>query len=412
LKVLLLSQFFAPESRTAPMNLAAVAGDLQRSGHEIVVLTGFPNHPFGRTYDGYRQSLRQWDEVDGVRVLRVPLRPYHGLSAIGRAVNYCSFALSASLIGAPTLRDFSADVILVYLPPLTNWLPLRILRMTQRAPAVCWMTDMWPEALVAAGARVRPGVLRSIRHLEDSVYRQLSIICVNSPGIKRKLIEKGVSEDKIEVIVDWADEEMFRPAEHDPELARDFGMAGKFNVVYGGNLGPAQGLATAIEAAALLKDIEDFQLVLIGDGEEKTALMEMATARGVNNVRFVPRQPMKEIHRFFALADVLVLHLKDDPLYELQIPSKTMAYLACGRPILCAVAGNAAAVVDQAGAGICTRPGDAVAMAAAIRRLHNMSAQERQHLGDRGREEYLAKYTRRTQVARFEEVLRVAVGAP
>jgi glycosyltransferase involved in cell wall biosynthesis len=411
LRILILSQFFAPEARTAPTNLAALAADLQRSGHEVVVLTGFPNHPFGKIYEGYRQSLRCWDEIDGVRVLRVPLYADHSLSAVRRAMNYGSFALSASLIGAPLLRKFHPDVIFVYIPPLTTWLPLRIFRAMFQVPAVCWMTDLWPEALEAAGARLSPMTRRAVSRLEQATYNQLAVVCVNSPGIRRKLVEKGLSESKIEVIVDWADETIFRPAERDPGLAQVVGMAGKFNVVYGGNFGPAQGLVTAVEAAAFLADVPDFQLVLIGDGEEKPLLEAMVADRSLTNVLFIARQPMSEIYRFFALADALLMHLKPDPLYELQIPSKTMAYLACGRPILCAVSGDAAAVVEQAGAGVSSPPGDAAAMARAIRHMQNLPEIERRRMGERGREAHLAHYTRSVQVARLEQVLRTVAGS-
>jgi len=130
--VLLLTQFYWPEVRSAPNNLAALAEDLQRSGHQVTVITGFPNHPFGKIYDGYWQRLRQWDDVGGVPVLRVPLYAGHSLSSIRRMLHYGSFALSAASIGAWTTRRLDVDVILVYLPPWTNWLPIRVLELVHR----------------------------------------------------------------------------------------------------------------------------------------------------------------------------------------------------------------------------------------------------------------------------------------
>ena len=411
MKVLLLTQFYWPERRTAPFNLATIAESLQDRGHEVLVLTGFPNHPFGRLYDGYRMRWRQWDEVRGVRVLRLPLYPSHSLSGLKRALHYGSFALSSATIGAWLSRRFEADVLFVYLPPLTNWLPIRVLKALHGVPAMYWITDLWPEALQAAGARIPPWLARAIQRLDTAVSRQARLICVNSPGLKELLLGKGVAEDKVEVITDWADEELFFPVPPDPDLARQHGLDGKFNVMYGGTIGPAQGLDTVLGAAELLRGQADLQFVLVGSGEDKERLRRLAGERGLDNVLFLPGQPMDQIHRFYALADVLLAHLSPDPLYEVQIPSKIMAYMACGRPILCAIAGAAAAVVEPSGAGICCPPGDPQAMAAAIRRLAALSRDERERLGAAGREAYLGQYTRAVQAARIEGLLRGVAAA-
>ena len=406
MKILLLTQFYWPETRSAPTNLAAVSEYLQSKGHEVVVITGFPNHPVGRVYDGYKQSWRCWDDVRGVRVLRLPLFTDHSLSVAKRALHYASFALSSATIGGWLTRKFKADALFVYLPPLTNWLPIRVLRMIHRIPAMYWVTDLWPEALVAVGARIKPWKRRAIQSLDDAVNRQAALICVNSPGLKKKLIEKEVSPDRVEVIEDWADESLFFPTEPDLRLAKKYGLARKFNIIYGGTLGPAQGLGTVLEAAELLDDLPDLQFVLIGGGEEAPNLMQSAEKRKISNVIFIDRRPMKEIHRFFALGDVLLTHLNPDPLFELQIPSKTMAYLACGRPVLCGISGAAAEVVEDAGAGLCCKPGDAQSMADAARTLYALTSEEREEFGKRGRATYLRKYTRAVQAAKIESLLK------
>lgn len=410
MRILLLTQFYWPEVRTAPVNLAAVAESLQESGNEVLVVTGFPSHPFGRVYDGYRMSWRQWEEVRGVRVLRVPLFPDHSLSMVRRAWNYSSFAVASASIGAWLTRTFRADVIFVYLPPLTICLPVSVLRLLHRAPAVFWITDLWPDGLIAAGANIKPWLARGIGLLGTAAYRQAALICVNSAGTKRRLMEKGVAEDRLEIISDWADETLFFPSEPDARLAQEFSLADRFNVMYGGNLGPAQGLDTVIEAAALLQSLPDLQFVFVGDGEDEPRLRRLVERHDLRNVRFIPRQPMEEIHRFYALADVLLIHLNPDPMYELQIPSKTMAYLACGKPILCGVSGDAAAVVEGADAGICSAPGDAVSMARAVKKLYALPASDRELLGKNGRRVYLARYTRAVQAARIESLLSMIAG--
>lgn len=409
MNVLLLSQFYWPEVRTAPTNLATIAEDLQRSGHRVTVITGFPNHPFGKVYAGYRQRLRQWEDVRDVQVLRVPLYADHSLSAARRFLHYGSFALSAATIGAWTTRKLDIDVILVYLPPWTNWLPIRALEALHGAPLVYLVTDLWPEAFGSIGRRLKPWQHRLLDRLVRATTRRAATICVNSPGYKPLLAQRGVPEEDLEIVYDFVDETVFYPAEREAELAREYGMNEKFNVIYGGNLGAAQGLDTLLRAAQRLRDVDDLQLVFIGDGTDEALLKQQAEERRLANVRFVDRQPMSEMHRFFALADCLILHLVPSPLYRLQLPSKTIAYLACGKPIVCGVAGSAAGVVEEAGAGLCCEPGDAEGMARTVRQMYELPHERRAQLGENGRVAFLRKYSRREQTAKIERALERAV---
>jgi len=294
------------------------------------------------------------------------------------------------------------------LPPLALALPVSIMRRFHDIPVVYWMTDIWPEGLLAAGVTMTSLTYRFLRTLETLVYRQATNILVNSPGFKEHLIERGVPAPKLEVLVDWAEEGLFFPAQADERLARECSMDGMFNVVYAGNLGTAQHLETVIGAAELLRESKDIQFVFIGDGTDKSNLVRKVNERNLGNVIFVGRQPLDEIHRFLALADVLLIHLRDDPTYRMQIPSKTIAYLATGKPILCAVSGSAADLVAGAGAGVTCPPEDPQAMATKIQLIYGKSRAERMAMGQRGRATFLSNYTRELQVARVKAILRQA----
>ncbi|MCL0086442.1 glycosyltransferase family 4 protein [Thermodesulfovibrionales bacterium] len=189
-------------------------------------------------------------------------------------------------------------------------------------------------------------------------------------------------------------------------LAAEHGLAGQFNVVYAGNMGFAQALDTVIEAAQQLSDLPEVQFVFIGDGVDEARLRQMVAQRQVSNVRFLGRQPAERMPHFFALADLLLVHLKRDPLFEITIPSKTLAYMACGRPILMAVAGDAADVVRDAGAGLTCAPQAPKALAGAVRTLYAMPAAERERMGEAGREAFLNHYTRRVLMDRYEALFR------
>ena len=406
MQILLLTQFYSPEVRTAPTNLASLAEDLQAKGHDVTVITGFPNHPFGRIYDGYRLKLWQWDEIRGVRILRLPLFPDHGQSKWRRMLNYGSFALSAMTLGAFFARNIKADVLFVYFAPLTIGWVSALFKRLYRMPVVYWVTDLWPENLQATGVQLGTRAGAAIRRFEKWGYRQAETICVNSPGFVSNLVEKGVSTTKVEVVEEWADESLFFPSEPDEELREQFGFAGKFNIVYGGNLGTVQYLSTVVEAAQLVQDLEDVQFVFIGDGNDKENLKGQVESLGLCNVSFIPYQPIEQIHRFFALSDALLVHLKREPIFTLQVPSKVIAYLACGRPVICGMAGTAETIVTEAQAGLCCPPEDPQSMAEQVRALYAMSQSEREAMGARGRQAYLTRYTRHIQLDRFEQVLK------
>lgn len=401
MRILTLSQWYLPEPE---IKIHLLGRDLAARGHSVTAITGFPNYPQGRVYPGFRQRLWQREEMNGVRVVRLPLFPDRGRSAWKRAANYLSFAASAAVLG-PALSG-PADVAWVYHPPLTVAIPALSLSWLRRVPFVYEVQDMWPETLPATGMVSNPRLLSAVRRFADLAYRHAAAITVISPGFRENLIEKGVPAEKIHVIPNWADEEVYRPLPRDPALAAAHGLEGRFNVIFAGNMGPAQALSTAVEAASQLRDLPAVQFVFIGDGLDVPELQRMVEARGLDNVRFLGRQPAERMPEFLALGDALLVHLRRDPLFEITIPSKTLSYLACARPVICGVAGDAAEVVRDAGAGIVCPPEDPAALADSVRRLYAMAPEERERMGRDARAAFLGRYTRRVLVDRYEALLR------
>ncbi len=400
MKIVILTQYYPPEPIPRPHELARGLAD---RGHKVLVITGFPNYPLGRLYPGTHLRFWRQDTLDGIRILRVPLYPDQSRSPLRRVFNYGSFAASAALLGS--ILGGPADVMLAEHPPLTIGLAAWVLGRVRRVPFLYKVNDLWPESVEATGMVRNPSLLKLMGRLERFVYRRAGAIAVISPGFKKNLVGKGVVPDKVHVIPHWAEESLYRPVPPDDELARDFGMTGRFNVVFAGQLGLAQGLDVVLDTAEKLSDLADVQFVLIGDGTDADRLRRRAEEKGLGNVRFFGRQPAERMAYFFALADILLVHLKRDPLFEITIPGKTIAYLACGRPILCAVAGDAAEVVRDSGAGLVCRPEDPVALAQAVRDLYMMPGEQRETMGQAGRRGFLANYTRALSVDRYEKLL-------
>ena len=400
MRILFISQWFAPEPFFKGLPFARALRD---RGHEVEVLTGFPNYPGGRLHPGYRIRPYQCEIMDGIPVHRVPLYPSHDQSAIRRIANYASFALSAATIGPAVVRK--ADVAYVYHPPATVAMPAVALRILRGIPFVYDIQDLWPDTLAATGMLRNRLALRLVGGWCRATYRLAARIVVLSPGFKRMLVSRGVPAEKIEVIYNWCDESGDRDAGPNSDLPQRLGVAGRFTIVFAGTMGKAQGLDAVLDAAQRLRDeLPEVQFVLVGGGVEVERLRAVADQMALRNVRFVPRVPMAEIGKILALADALLVHLVDDPLFTITVPSKTQAYLAAGRPILMGVKGDAADLVRKADAGICFQPEDPGDLCRAVKSLYALSPADRQRLGENGRTFYQRDLSMSQGVTHFEHV--------
>ena len=407
MRVLLLTQWFPPEPQRL---LLEIALSLRDAGHEVTVLTGFPNFPAGKLYPGYRLRFFQREQIEGVPVIRVPLYPDHSRSAIKRALNIASFAFSAAILG-PWLIP-RVDVIHVIHPPPTVALPAWILSRVKGVPFTYEIQDMWPETLRSTGMVHSERVLGWIGRFAKWAYSRAAAIRVISPGFRDNLVAKGVPAEKIHVISNWVDTDFYRPLDPDPQLAKQLGLAGRFNIMFAGMMGPAQNLETVVEAASLLDDLPDVQFVLVGDGNDVPRLRQLVERRGLANVKFLGRFPSEEMSGLYALADVLLIHLRDDPLFRITIPHKTFEYMASEKPILAAVEGDVAAVVQAAGAGLTCPQGNPKALAETVRRFHAMPAAGRQAMAANGRRVACECYARGAVTNQIVEMLQaVAIGA-
>ena len=252
--------------------------------------------------------------------MRVPLFPDHSRSPLKRAWNFISFALAAALIGFWLVPR--ADLVYVVHPPLTVGGPAWLFSRLWRVPFVYEIQDMWPETLRATGMVSNRRVLDTVAWFAKRVYARAAALRVISPGFKRNLVEKGVAADKVAVHSNWVDTEFYKPVARDPALADELGLTGKFNVMYAGALGLAQGLDTVLDAAERLSGDPDVQFVLVGDGADADRLREEVSARGLTNVLMPGRFPGEAMSDLYALADVLLIHLKDDPSSGSRSPTK------------------------------------------------------------------------------------------
>jgi len=407
LKILFLTQWFEPEPIFKGV---AVAKALAARGHQAEVLTGFPNYPGGRLYPGYRIRIRQRETMDGIPVTRVALYPSHDSSAVRRAANYASFALAGATIGAALVG--TPDVVYAYHPPATVAVPAMAIRAFRGAPFVLDVQDLWPDTLAATGMVSSRRLMAAAGWFCRLAYRRAARISVISPGFKRSLVERGVPADKVEVIYNWGRETDSAQDTAGAPILLESGVGRHFTVVFAGTMGRAQALSSVLDAAGIVAArAPQVRFVFVGGGIEVDALKTRAAEARLPNVVFLPVRPAAEVAPLLGAADVLLVHLRDDPLFAITIPSKTQAYMEAGRPILMAVRGDAAALVTDAGAGICVPPEDPSALAEAVWKLAATPADTLSEMGARGRAYYWKHLSFAAGVDRLERLLVAAANA-
>jgi glycosyltransferase involved in cell wall biosynthesis len=405
MKILIVTQWYPPE----PMKIyGELANTLHDLGNEVTVLTGLPNWPSGVLFPGYKPKLWQEEQMNGIRVIRVWLYPDHSRSAIKRTLNLVSFCFSSMLL-SPFLCS-RPDIIYLVTPPITAGVAVMLLSKIWRVPYVLEIQDMWPESLRATGLVSNPMALRLVSAAARILYRHSSGIRVISNGFRKNLLGKGVPGSKVHVISNWVDTECYRPVSAETGSESETIFAGKFTVMYAGTIGLAQGLEVVLDAALLLRDDPGIQLVLVGDGLELDGLRARAAREQIANVKFLGRLPGERMPGLFACADVLLVHLRPDPLFSLTIPHKIFAYLATGKPVLAAMDGDPAAVIENAKAGLTCSPGDAAAMAEAVKRFFGMSAEERATMGCNGRRAACESFGKEQLVGQINKLLARVLG--
>jgi colanic acid biosynthesis glycosyl transferase WcaI len=287
MRILMITQWFEPEPAFKGL---AFASALRDRGHQVRIMTGYPNYPGGVLYPGYRIRGVSHEIMDNMLITRLPLYPSHSQSRMGRMLNYGSFMLTAAIYGL--LIRFRPDVIYVYHPPLTVDLAACIIAKLRRIPLLVDVHDLWPDTLAATGMITRRSTLAFIGAAAKRVYRRAAVVTTCTPGFRERLLTRGLAPEKVRLIYNWCNEKaLAQRTSQPPEMLAQ--LRGKFTVVYAGNMGPAQNLSCVLNAAAKIRATRtDVAFVFVGGGIEVEALKEKARVLGLANIHFLPQMPM------------------------------------------------------------------------------------------------------------------------
>jgi colanic acid biosynthesis glycosyl transferase WcaI len=410
-KILYLSQYFPPEMG-AP---AARASELSRhwvdAGHEVTILTGFPNHPTGVVHPGYRKKLRRLvmrEHVGKIDVVRTWLLPFPNRKAYERILNYSSFCLSAATTGMCVSRP---DVLIASSPQLLVALAGWWLSWINCVPFIFEVRDLWPESLAAVGVGAPDSLLhKTLTHIAGFLYRNAEHIVVVTHALRDVLVKSwSVPADKISVIENGVETDVFRPRDSQP-LRRELDAENQFVVSYIGTMGMAHGLETLIEAALELQRASPSVLfLLVGEGAEKQHLMNLAHSQGLTNLRFLDQQSRNKVPDYISAANACLVLLKRSEIFKTVIPTKLLEFMSCARPVILGVDGVAREILENAQAGIYVQPEDPAALARAITRMASNPA-ECDIFGKNGRRRILTHFSRKQTAQEYIAVLERVLG--
>lgn len=399
MKILLVTQYFYPEN----FKSNDIAVELTKRGHEVTVLTGLPNYPEGKIHQSYGFFKRTNENYQGTNVIRTWLVPRGKGGGVRLFLNYFSWAFFASIRAFFLSFQKKFDVIIVHEPsPITQGFPAIVVKKIQKIPLHFWVLDLWPESLTSAGGINNKFVLSLFTNLVKYIYNNSDKILISSKGFATSILAKGNHKEKLIYFPNWAEDSILK-GDSDypiPNLPKGF------KIIFAGNIGVAQDVKAIIDAALILKEKLDIHFVFIGDGRSKIQLENFVYENNLNKtVHFLGRFPLDSMKTFFNQADVLLVSLKDELIFNVTVPAKLQAYLCTKKPILGMLNGEGATIIKEANCGLCVNAGDSIELAKKIIEFFQMTNDNRNILGANGFKYFEENFTLNKCIDDLESII-------
>lgn len=366
MKILFITHYFPPEVNAPANRTHEHCRRWALDGHDVTVITGVPNHPRGVIFEGYRNRWRQEEQIDGIRVIRTWMYVTPNSGFARRVANYLLFALLATWAA---LRAPRPDLVIATSPQFFVGVAGALASRLRRLPFVLEIRDLWPKSIVELGQLSDGPILSALEALERWLYRSADGVVVNTRTFREHITARGVSDDAVELVYNGIDPTRFSPRPPAPSLLRAHGLEGKFTIAYVGTLGLAHGLELLIDVAERMRDRDDLHFVLIGDGADRAKLEQEIARRSLGNVSLLGLQPRDAMPDWIASIDLLLVMLRDLPVFETVIPSKIFEFLAQERPVVLAARGEIRRMMDEAGGALVIDPENEDQLVSAIERV-------------------------------------------
>ncbi len=371
MRILYLSQYFPPEAGATQTRAYEMASNWIHLGHSVTMLTEFPNHPSGIIPLKFKGKCYELSNSEGIDILRVWVKASPIKNFRNRMLFYLSFMFNAILAGF-FLTKGKYDFLYATSPPLFVGGAALVLSYLKRTKLVFEVRDLWPESAVALGELTSPKAISWATKLEEACYRRSIQVVVVTHGIYNRLVQRGISPEKLIVIPNGANIAMFGYEPQSREnIRKELGLEGKFLAIYAGIHGLAQGLDTILDTARFLQDYSNIHFLLIGDGPKKKEILSLAKEYNLPNLTLLPEKPREQIPGYLSAADIALVPLKKAEIFTGALPSKIFDAWACERPVLVSIDGEAREVVESVQGGVFVPPENPTIMAETIIKLMN-----------------------------------------
>lgn len=401
-KAVFICQYFPPEQAPIGVMLRELAEDMVNHGHRVTVVTGFPNHPSGEIFPGYKRRLFSIVRQGGIRIIRCYLHVSPSKTIISRSLSFISFGISSFMA---VMIFENPDLLFVVSPPLSNGLTAIMLKGVKKCRYLFNVQDIYPDAAIHAGVVKHSWLVGILGKLEIMIYREAHKVTVISDGFKQNLVSKGVAPQKIEVIYNWIDSAEIVPKPKENPFASRHGLIGKFVILYSGTIGVVSGAEIMIECAQMLSNHPDVLFLMVGEGVVKERIRTIAGQKGLRNILLLPFQPREILSEVLSCADITIVTLGKNK-GKSSVPSKVLGYMAAAKPVVASLDldSDTARFIDRARCGICVPAGDAAGLTVAISTLYGDPARVAT-MGQNGREFLLKHCERESATAQYQKLM-------
>ena len=407
MNLLIIHQAFTSPSEAGGTRHFEFAKNLVARGHRVSIIASQLSYLTGDRVGAASTPGDRPEEHDGVRVVRAYTHPSLHKSFTWRLFTFFSFMISATWAG---WRIRSVDVVMGTSPPIFQAVSAWLIAFIRRKPFLLEIRDLWPEFAIDMGVLKNRTLIRLSRGLERWLYRRATHILVNSPAYVDYLETHGVPRDKVTLIPNGVDPDMFDPNADGSAVRKEFGLGGKFVVTYAGALGPANDIDNILRAAVTLADEPDVHFLLVGDGKDRPRLETSVADLGLQNVTLAGARPKSMMTGVLAASDACVATLMNIPMFKTTYPNKVFDYMAAGRPTILAIDGVIREVIERSNGGLFVPPGDSNALADAARNL-NTRRDGARRMGESARQYVCEHFDRRQHAKQFEELILGLAGS-
>ncbi|MCQ4035392.1 glycosyltransferase family 4 protein [Kaistella montana] len=400
MKILIVTQYYFPEN----FKSNDLSFELAKRGYDVTVLTGIPNYPEGKIFEGYGFFNKRKETIQNVKVIRSLLLPRGNGGGLRLFLNYYSFAFFASVKAFFLGFKNKYDAVIVHEPsPITQFYPALLLKKIWQTPVYFWVMDLWPESLAIAGGVKNKWILKYYENVVTNFYHHSAKILITSKGFRKSINEKGDFDSKITYFPNWAEDSISEGDKTYPIPNLPEG----FRVMFAGNIGEAQDLDNIMKAVAELKEYSNIKFILVGDGRKMPFVKDFIEENQLHGtVHIAGRFPVEVMASFFDKADVMLVTLKDDPIFNLTVPAKVQAYMSASKPIITMLNGEGADNIAEAKCGFSVDAGDYQGLAKTILEASKTPKSELEKMGRNSRKFYEENFRMSECITNLEQILK------